>query len=96
MHEAFVTHLLDGGPITGRFLESEVDAQLQLMAGANATTDRARKAAGRWEKPSTLSPGLTVRAEKTLKNQASLTVPSWNQILQALRELDLLRQQAAA
>jgi len=57
----------------GRFLESEVDAQLQLMAGANATTDRARKAAGRWGKPSTLSPGLTVRAEKPLENKASPT-----------------------
>jgi len=33
-------------------------------------------------------------AEKA--SEASLTVPSWNQILQALRELDLLRQQAAA
>ena len=27
---------------------------------------------------------------------ASLSIPSWNQILQALRELDLLRQQSAA
>jgi len=30
------------------------------------------------------------------KQEASLTIPSWNHILQALRELDLLRQAVAA
>jgi hypothetical protein len=57
----------------GRFLQSEIDTQLGLlMSSDKVVADRPRVAvAGR--KPSTLSPRLTVRAEKPLWNKASPT-----------------------
>ena len=48
------------------------------------------------EEPVTKPVTESLGAEKPLQNKASPTVPSWNQILQSLRELDLLRQSIAA
>jgi len=57
----------------------------------------------RYSKQSDLSPFLNrslsrskAQASAQAKVEASPTVPSWNQILQVLQELDLLRRQVAA
>jgi hypothetical protein len=42
------------------------------------------------------SGGSSVRAENLRWNKASPTIPSWNQLVEWLRELDLLRRSEAA
>ena len=85
----------NGGPIEqhyGRFLASRVDDQLALLS---APASRAG-VEPRMRKTATFGGGLQFQAERPLWNKASPTVPSWNQILQWLREMDLLRQAKAA
>ena len=67
-----------------RFLEAEASAQLRM-----------RDAAGGAENVN-LGAGLTDDAHKYATHGASLTVPSWNQLLAWLREMDLLRRVEAA
>jgi hypothetical protein len=76
----------------GRFLASRVDEQLRLLSGSSVATEPRRRV----PKTATFGGGLQFWAEKPLQDKASLTVPSWNQIIGWLREMDLLRQAVAA
>lgn len=68
----------------GRFLDAEASARLDMLDAAGG------------EKTSTFDPGLTVDASKYATQGMSPTVPSWNQLLGWLKELDLLRRAEAA
>ena len=76
----------------GRFLASRIDDQLALLSAPSVP---AQIAVGD-RKTATFGGGLQFQAEKPLWNKASQAVPSWNQIVECLRELDLLRQSVAA
>jgi hypothetical protein len=72
------------------------EAQLTLLMNAEPERSEERTRVV-WEaKPSTVDGFRPFAPEKPLQNKASPAVPSWNQILTSLREMDLLRQAQAA
>jgi hypothetical protein len=71
----------------GRFMRDEPDwIEAPTIADAVAGAS----------KPVTIGAASLVGAEKPLWNKASPAIPSWNQLTQWLREIDLLRRAYAA